>query len=191
MYCDIVFPKNNEREFLQVARFLGYEKLVFVYETAPINIPKENGAVVVFGASTKQKPKWAEYLILESTGDDRKTIETLRPEIIYGFETKNTKDGLHYRNSGLNHVLCALMRENNVACGFSLSALINHKNRQVLLGRMKQNIRLCRKFGVKQVIASFSDEPMAMRAPRDIISLFVCLGMESGEIKNALRCFQK
>ena len=31
---DIVFPKNNEREFIELAQKLGYKELVFVYENA-------------------------------------------------------------------------------------------------------------------------------------------------------------
>ena len=31
MFTDIVFPKNNEAEFISIAKKLGYSKLCFIY----------------------------------------------------------------------------------------------------------------------------------------------------------------
>ena len=49
-----------------------------------------------------------------------------------------------------------------------------------------QNIRLCRKYKVKMVLASFATDKFEMRDARDLISFGVCLGMNPGEAKKAL-----
>jgi RNase P/RNase MRP subunit p30 len=51
---------------------------------------------------------------------------------------------------------------------------------------MIQNIKLCQKYKVKTVIASFSEKPFDLRSPHDVKSLFAILGMNSNLIKKSL-----
>jgi RNase P/RNase MRP subunit p30 len=79
----------------------------------------------------------------------------------------------------LNHILCKSAKESNVTIGFSLSSILNAKNEHVALGRMMQNIKMCRKFRVKTIIASFAQKPFDMRSVHDLRSLFEILGCKN------------
>ena len=95
---------------------------------------------------------------------------------------------MHQRGSGLDHILSKLAHDKKVAIGFSLSSIMNSKNKNIILGRMMQNIMLCRKYSVKAVIASFAETPFGMRSPYDMMSLFAVLGMRQEEVKALLSC---
>ena len=126
-------------------------------------------------------------LIIKSSDQDRFFIESRKVKLIYGFEEFNKKDYLHQRASGLNHILCELAKKNNVTIGFSYGQLLE-KNEQLtttIIGRISQNISLCRKFKLKTMIGSFSSNPFNMRAKHDILSLFRVLGMDDEQIKNS------
>jgi RNase P/RNase MRP subunit p30 len=51
---------------------------------------------------------------------------------------------------------------------------------------MMQNISLCQKYKVRTAIGSFAEYPFHLRAPHDIISLFIMLGMDTKKIKESL-----
>jgi len=96
------------------------------------------------------------------------------------------KDFMHYRDSGLNQVLCKLAKKNNVGIGFNFNDVLNSDDRKNILGKMMQNVRLCRKFKVKMVLISGAQDEMEMRAPKDLISFGVTIGMTPGEAKKSL-----
>jgi ribonuclease P/MRP protein subunit RPP1 len=106
--------------------------------------------------------------------------------LVFSLEEKGRKDFMHQRGSGLDHILAKLAHQNNIILGFSLNSIINSNKRNVILGRIMQNIKLCRKYKVKTVIGSFTQNPMEMRSPQDIVSLFTTLGMTQKEVKDSL-----
>jgi len=87
--------------------------------------------------------------------------------------------------------MCRFARENNVAIAFPFCSLLNAKMRARLVGRIKQNIMLCRKFKVTTVIASFAKNPYEMRSPKNLMSLFVTLGMHPKEAKDGVTAAEK
>ena len=97
-------------------------------------------------------------------------------------------DFLHHRGSGLNQVLAELMRKKKRIVGFSFSSLlqVNGAKRAQFMGRMQQNFRLCKKYKVETLIASFARDPSEMRRASDLGSLFLSLGMEPAMVKKAL-----
>jgi RNase P/RNase MRP subunit p30 len=115
----------------------------------------------------------------------RKTLEMVRPSFIYGLEESSPKDHIHQRGSGFNHILARLAHDKNTAIAFSLASLHSPTKRPQILGRISQNIAICRKYAVRTHIASFATEPAHMRGPHDIASLFALLGMHPTEIKNS------
>ena len=119
-------------------------------------------------------------------GSERKFFEDKKVDIILSPEKGSTKDNLHFRNAGLNQVLCKLAKKNNIALGFSFNEILNASNLQDVLGRMKQNVKLCRKYKVKMVFASFAKDKFEMRGAYDLLSFARILGMEPGEAKQAL-----
>ncbi|MDP4012986.1 MAG: RNase P subunit p30 family protein [Candidatus Nanoarchaeia archaeon] len=117
---------------------------------------------------------------------NRKAVEDKSVDILMRPETESEKDKVHYRVSGLNQVLCKLANKNKVAIGFSFSDLLNSKYKDKVIGRMMQNVRLCRKYNVKMVICSFAKEKFEMRAAKDLISFGLTIGMTGKEANDAL-----
>ncbi|MBW2996789.1 hypothetical protein KY349_00440 [Candidatus Woesearchaeota archaeon] len=194
---DIVFPKNNEKEFIKLAEnlkierlCLAYDKITDVSEFQAQTKLKLSSAVICTQDNIK-KFKGKAFTIMNSPEDQTKLrhiIEKIRPDILFGLESGAKKDFLHHRASGLNHILATIAAQKNVSIGFGFSSILKAKpwQRSVYIGRMMQNIRFARKFKFKTVIASFADNPWNMRSEHDLISFFITLGMTASEAKAAL-----
>ena len=190
MLSDIVLPKSNEAEFIQIASKLNLKKLFFLYDFDNYNenkIQKKLDSIeskqinieigfLVNHKNINRAAKISKFLVAKSSEKDRLFIESKKIRIIYGFEESGKKDFMHQRASGLNHILCELAKGNNVSVGFSYSSIISSKNPALIMGRMMQNISLCRKYKVDTLIASFSSNPFELRQPHDLLSLFKLLG---------------
>src|SRR3989338_3820464 len=201
MFADIVFPKNNEQEFVQIASRLGIKKLYFTYDfnyyneekiQKKIDALKQNGlsiktAIIVNQKNLSKMLHNSKPLIAKSSDSDRLLIDGKKIKLIYGFEQINRKDYLSQRASGLNHITCEAAKKNNVAIGFCYSSLLG-KNypAYLLIGRMMQNISFCQKYKVKTIIGSFSENPFDLRAPHDVAGMFAMLGMDGKKIKESL-----
>jgi len=119
-------------------------------------------------------------------GINRNFFESKKTDIITSLETSLDKDKTHYKESGLNQVLCKLAKKNKIAIAFNFNNILNAKKRYLILGRIMQNIRLCRKYKIPMIIASFANDRYDMRNPRDLISIGISLGMTPIEAKNAV-----
>jgi RNase P/RNase MRP subunit p30 len=194
---DIVFPEKNEQEFFEMAKKLGYSGLVLVY-TSPAAAKSAPKAPAGFNVRTAvlAEPKKAFQLrsqgiltFVQCSDQDRAILERGSADVLFGAESTQPKDYMHQRGSGLNHVMCALAKKNRVAIGFSFAKILESSGSQraQILGRMMQNIMLCRKYKVKTVIGSFAKDPWKMRSPHDLASFFTVLGMHPAEAKIALQ----
>ncbi|NQV08318.1 hypothetical protein HQ529_00530 [Candidatus Woesearchaeota archaeon] len=190
---DIVFPKNNEKEFLKIAEKLGYKNLCFVYpyktKIKKIESKKINIFYGVLAKPNESQKAKSSLVIVKSSDKDRDVFERVKPDIIFGLEASKRKDFMHHRNSGLNQILCKLATKNKIIVAFPLKLLLGAEKmlRAQFIGRIKQNIKLCRKYKVKTIIASFGEDPYEMRAPSDLISLGISFGMHPKEAKEALQ----
>src|SRR3989338_11038963 len=72
---------------------------------------------------------------------DRKAFEKKKDIIVYNLEDQK-RDFIHFRNSGLNQVLCKLAKKNNIAVAFNFNLVLNNDemSRSQILGRMMQNV---------------------------------------------------
>lgn len=181
MYTDIVCPNGNEQAFLEMAQRLGYSSLCFAYEK-PVKKRSEYTALI---GLPKSKRGRADLMLVRGSMQNRLAVERPGADILFETETARRADHLHQRHSGLNHIICRLAAKNRIAIGFSFESLLG-RNQPTIMGRMSQNIALCRKFKVMKVIASFASDPYRMRAPRDLMSLFITLGMHPSEAKAGL-----
>ena len=191
---DFVVPNNNEEEFIAMAERLGYKELFFLYNlheyiTKQEKSEKNNNKVnkikihngvladknTLYKIQNKLKDKEV-FVAIKSSSNDKEAIEKSRIDMVFSFEENPRKDFIHHRASGLNHILCKMAKENNVAIGFSIKSLLDAGNKPELLGRIMQNMKLCRKFEVKTSIASFATNPFEMRGAHDLTSLFKILG---------------
>jgi len=190
---DLVFPDQNEEEFIKIAERLGYGSLCFFYrELKPAykdhieHLQKKTG-ITLYTASSEIKKIMPDILVIKTT-DPRQWIEGRKADLIYGMESTNERDSITQKRSGLNHVLCSLAKQKDKMICFDFSSvLLSHgQRRAVIMGRMMQNIRLCRKYKVETAMASFAHEPLDMRNPSDLKAFFLMLGMDSNVIKKSL-----
>ncbi len=192
---DIVFPEKNEQEFFSTAQKLGYAGLVLVYPSvevakkapiAPAGL-KVRTAVLSEPKKAKQLRIKGVTVFVKCSDQDRVVLEQGSADVLFSAESTQPKDYIHQRGSGLNHVLCSLARKNKVAIGFSFADILASRGSQraQLIGRMMQNIMLCRKYKVRMLIGSFAKDPWKMRSPHDLASFFVMLGMHHAEAASA------
>ena len=209
MFTDLVLAKDNEKEFIDLAEKLKTNGLCFIYSfKTREDFLKKNEQIKKLQQKTKirlfsgliadskniiKAKKLTNLVIYKSTGNDRQVIEKSKQSIVFGLETIAVRDSMHYRNSGLNQILCKLANKNNIIIGFSFSSLLNTdgKLRSQILGRMMQNIRLCRKYKVKTAIASFAEKPYDMRPCPDLKSVLISLGMHPAEASDSLENMYK
>jgi len=182
MTTDIVFPNGNEKEFIEMAERLGIGELVFAYSKLPNTLPNSSPNVKV-SVTILAEPKnvqaikrKAEFVICRAsaTEQDRFIFEKAKPDIIFDLEQSHRQDGIFQRNSGLNHIMAALAAKNSITIGFSFASILNSSGfrRAQILGRMAQNLFLCRKYKVKTLFASFARSPWEMRSGYDLNALF-------------------
>ena len=129
-----------------------------------------------------------EQIIAVQGGNDkvnRASLATNKVDILIDPHLGQRKDNYHQRNSGLNQVLLNLAKTNKVAIGFSFKTILNDKKRASNLGRIIQNIKLCRKYKVKMVILDYEN-----RNEADVHSLFKVLGMTGKEIQESTTYLQ-
>lgn len=149
--------KSSEKEF---AKSLGYSE---IYSVEDLKLRKLK---IVFG------------------GDDavnRKAVEG-GCNILLDPHNIRTKDYMHFRNSGLNHILCKLATDNNVVIGFTLDKMYDSKD----LGRVMQSIKLCRKYKCKIAVFSFARNKYELRSVNDIAAFLNVIGFDSEQIKDIL-----
>lgn len=191
MFQDICFPKGNEGEFIDVALKLGTKALIFVYDFKDLKTYdmqkkalkelvnaksiKADIGLLVDEKSINRLPLTDDYVF--SKTPSKQLIEHKKSYILYDFELQEKNDFLHHRNSGLNQVFCNIMKEKEKILGISFSTLINAGKKGVILGRMRQNIRLSRKYKLRTFTLSFAKTPYELRAEHEIKSFEKAIGV--------------
>jgi RNase P/RNase MRP subunit p30 len=176
---DFVLPGSNEDGFMAMAKRLSID-LCFVQDN-PKNIMGASCAQLL----KKRTARQGDLSVMMAPEDARLAIEKVRPDIIFCAENTPKSDFIHQRNSGLNHIVCTLAREHDIAIGFAFTSCLGKYGARAM-GRMSANIRMCRKYNVPMVIATLATDPFLMRTPEDLKSLFITLGMHPSEAKKAL-----
>ena len=162
MFIDFVLTDNN-KDMEPFAKKLGFSKLVFLNDFA------KNGLFLSKDYET-----------------NRKMVENKKIKVLVNPHVNSLKDSLHHRSSGLDQVLCSFANKNKIAVAFSFDTLTS----PTMLGRVKQNINLCRKFKVRMLFFSFAEDIYGMKSVIDLMSLLKVLGMTGKEAKEALSGFQ-
>jgi RNase P/RNase MRP subunit p30 len=201
MFTDIVFPDDNEKEFIELAERLSIGGLCLCYSFAPKKDYKEikdrikrlqekTKINLSFGLLVRPKDSMkarllADLLVVKAipTKNNRSLLEKKEIDLTYELEDSPRRDPMHYRHSGMNQVECAVAKKSEMIIGFSFSMLLNagRLRKSVLMGRFSQNIMLCRKYRVNTAFASFAKEPYELRAMHEMLSLARTLGMTPGD----------
>lgn len=183
---DVVFPRGNEEHLATMARRLGVTHLIMCYSLKDPLLKSRAGEVAKLadpasGLST-------EFAVLVTNQQDvsrarsmtASVIGLAKPELfedkrvshIIDMESGRRDDFIHHRNSGLNQVFVA----NAIAGDKTLlvdakQLLFGDQPRAVVLGRMRQNNTMYRKYSPRVVVVSGASEPLEMRPWRDLQNL--------------------
>ena len=109
----------------------------------------------------KESKEGKQVIVLGQDEDfNRKILENKKVNILLSPEHNHNKDKLYERDSGLNHILAKIARDNNIAIGIDIESIrkTEGKERGKLLARIKQNIKLCKKYKVKIKAFNFQDK---------------------------------
>jgi len=129
---------------------------------------KEKKKVIVKAQNPEFKRK-----ILE----DKKVSVLLSPELAGEIRKEKLKE----RDSGLNEVLCRIAAKNKIAIGIDIKEILKtkEKERAILLSRVMQNIKLCKKTGAEIKVFGNHDK-------KNLFYLFSTLGASNSQIKKAI-----
>ena len=170
-------PKNKKDEelFKETALALGWKDVIFLY-------PDKKNDVVLASQTQISSLKSTKLVFSEAS---RSAIER-GAHVLFNFENDAREDFLHHRASGLNHVLCKLMQDKGSFMAFNFNNILNSDDIfcSKILGRIQQNISLCRKFKVPMIVFSFAKTPFEMRSPQDLRSFFLDLGIHPKEFSD-------
>jgi len=198
---DIVCSIKNKDKFKERGKELGFDKVFFLesFEKASgkadmllisANSPRELTRKI---AKAVGKHKDKTIVVLGSNDDvNRTALESKQVDVLLSPEHARKYDFTHYRNSGLNQVLCKIAAKNNKAIGINFNeikkakAKAESKEKALKLGRIMQNIRLCLKYNVKMLLASFSSKPVDMANALDLLSFARAIGMSPKQAKDSL-----
>lgn len=165
------FVGRRNKKIGKFGRKLGFEKIFFIRE---VSIPeeikkdeKDDYDFVLIKTDNLENmrrmiDKASNYFSIFVLGvndkinraalSHKKVVALVSPE----YERK--KDYANYRNSGLNQVLCKIAHDGNKFIIEKLSDFFakDKNERALLLGRIMQNFRLCKKYKVKFIISVFA-----------------------------------
>lgn len=121
---------------------------------------------------------------------NRRSLETLKINYLVSPELTSQKDNTKQRASGLNHITAKIAKDKNVVIVVAISVLNNIQNRKqraILLSRIIQNIKICRKTKCEIKLASLVDSSGKLIDKKQAVAIGFSLGMSSQETKN---CFE-
>jgi len=130
-------------------------------------------------------------VIIVTGGDEsvnRKASECWEVDILSHPERNFGKDFMHQRNSGIDHIMARFMQERCIAIEINFAEVLNSYgiSRAKILGRMRQNVVLSRKYKTPVVLTSGAMDRWGLRAPRDLMAFGKCLGISEAEAKDAV-----
>ncbi len=106
----------------------------------------------------------------------RFVLEKAKVDLVMGVENIHPKDSMHFVRGGLDQILCKIAAEKKKIIAFSFAELLNSPNKGKLLARIMFNVKLCKKYKVPIVFASFAASQEEMRSAKDLQALGRVLG---------------
>jgi RNase P/RNase MRP subunit p30 len=105
-----------------------------------------------------QATKENKEIVFYSEDDDlnRKVLEKLNIDFLL-ISLLDRKDYMKQRNSGFNEVLAKICKKKNVGIGIDFSEILNSREKEMIISRIKQNVSLCKKNGVRIKFFNYRD----------------------------------
>lgn len=125
-------------------------------------------------------------------GDDafnRRAIESLKIDYLVSPEIGAKVDNLKQRDSGINHVVAKEASKRGVVIIIDFNGIqkIKGKEKALRLGRLIQNVKICRKAGCDIKIASLASNQKSLVDERGRKSFGVSLGMSSSQATKSVQ----
>jgi len=124
-------------------------------------------------------------------GDDafnRRAVESLKIDYLISPEKGNKKDSLKQRDSGINHVVAKMAREKGIVVVVDLSEVssLKDKEKALRIGRIVQNVKICRKAGCRIKIASLASGKCGLVGEKERKAVGVSFGMSSVQVRDSV-----
>ena len=112
---------------------------------------------------------------------NRKLLEYGKFQILLFPDKSNRRDKPKQLDSGLNHVMARIATKNKVAIGFNIKEIqnLNKKEKAIELGRLKQNIKICKKAKTKIKLINYKDK-------KDAQNFLLSLSASTQQAKEAI-----
>ncbi len=165
MFTDIVKPENNEKELFMMAERLGFKALALYYDKPRSLFELQKETSLKLSTAGKSKAD----IIVKTMSDSGNADVLIGPEHVQ------------------KHSFYKELGSKNISLCFPLSDIIEAQaeKRVQLIENLSRNIRLCRKWKVRIVAATFASDPYHLRSESDFKSFFITLGMGTKEVKEA------
>ncbi len=136
--------------------------------------------------TTKEFDNGIKIVIAKDDEFNRKILESRKADVLIFSNLFEKKDKLKQRDSGLNHVLCKIAKDNDVAIGidfreFEKSEKLGGFESSSYLAKIMQNIKLCKKYKVKIIMVNIKRKNKI-----DFIGFLLSLGMTTDMAKYAV-----
>lgn len=165
---DIVqVQEGNEKPFIERAIALKYDEITLIYTRKPRNEVSDSRILLKTGLI--EKKGFGENISLGTSLTNISKGTTM----LVNNEFDQEKDFVHQRRSGLNHVWIKECKKQNITVLFNFSKLQKQplERVSVVMGRMMQNAKLCKKYGVNFELVSFTDSIISMRHSKDVAAM--------------------
>ena len=132
----------------------------------------------------KEAIKKKEYpitIIAQNNEFNRKILEYGKFDILLNLEANKEKDRLKQLDSGLNHIMAKIAANKGICIGIDIKRLrdLEKREKAIILSRIMQNIKTCRKAKTKIKILNYKEKTNAF-------SLLISLGASTQQAKEAI-----
>lgn len=160
----VLVEEGSEEHFVKKAVLFGYSTLCLVYTKKPKKLYLSEN--ILLRTYLKSHPSKDGYLEL---GTSLKQLSKKITHLILNeFDSEN--DFVHQRRSGINHVFMKQCKDQNTTLLLAYAPLqeLSVEEQAKIIGRMKQNVMLAKKYGVTYELVSYANDCRYMRSTRDV-----------------------
>ena len=128
-----------------------------------------------------------QIIVLAQNPDfNRKILENKKVSILLSPELTEP-DKIKQRGSGLNEILAKIAAKNNISIGIDINEILKKqdKERAILLARVMQNIKLCKRTKTKIIVFPKIKDKGQKKA---VFSFFLTLGASTQQADKATAC---
>ncbi|MEK6916271.1 MAG: hypothetical protein AABW92_00870 [Nanoarchaeota archaeon] len=176
MFVDVCFPKNNEKEFLDVAEKLSIDGLLFIYDNDKEKKEIKHDKIKIFNGYT-HNVNTSKAVILEPLDENI----SKRKNIIYIYLPEDESPKFHFPLKKINQVLMKELKLNNKLVGLSFGKILAGKTKDI--EKISFIDILAKKYEVNVFFASFACSPHEIRSKNDLIGVCKTLGFSTAEQK--------